>query len=192
MNPQGPNDPNQGPDPLGGGQPPNNYPPQGQQPGQSGWPQQPQQPPGSGWPQQPPPGQYGQQPPPGQYGQQPPPGQYGQQPPPGGQWPPNPNYQQPGYNQGGYYPETVNADQILILGILGIVCCGICAIVAWIQGNNAIAAIDSGRADPSQRSKVNAGRICGIVGVVLMIVGIIFRVALMGMNHGSSSSPFGF
>lgn len=66
MNPQGPNDPNQGPSPLGGGQPPNN------QPGQSGW------------PQQPPPGQYGQQPQ-NPYGA--PQGQYPGGPQPGGYYP---------------------------------------------------------------------------------------------------------
>jgi len=182
MNPQGPNDPNQGPDPLGGGQPPNNYPPQGQQPGQSGWPQQQ---PGSGWPQQqPPPGQYGQQPPPGQYGQQPPPGQYGQQPPPGQ------------YGAGGYYPEQVNGTLILILGILSILGCFsvILGPVAWVMGNNALKAIAAGQADPAQQGNVSGGRICGIIGTILWIIGAICYVIFVGIaiatGGASHSSSF--
>jgi hypothetical protein len=188
LNPQGPNDPNEGPSPLGGGQPPNNYPPQGQQPGQSGWPQQPQQPPGSGWPQQqPPPGQYGgQQPPPGQYGQQPPPGQYGQQPPPG-------QYgQQPGYGQAGYYPEQVNGTMILVMGILSVIGCLsiILGPIAMVMGNNAMKAIDTGRADPSQRGVVNAGKICGIIGLIFGILGLfwipVYYASMMqAMNHAN-------
>ncbi|MBN2182674.1 MAG: hypothetical protein JW715_12250, partial [Sedimentisphaerales bacterium] len=40
---------------------------------------------------------------------------------------------------------------ILILGILGLVCCVICGIIAWVMGNTDLREIDAGRMDPSGR-----------------------------------------
>ena len=64
------------------------------------------------------------------------------------------------------YPEQSQATTILVLGILSIVCCGLLGIAAWVMGNNELKAIDEGRRPPDNRGTANAGRICGIVGVV--------------------------
>lgn len=70
---------------------------------------------------------------------------------------------------------------ILILGILGIIACGIfTAIPAWIMGNNALKAIDSGYGDPSERSLVQIGRILGIIGVALFAAALIFWILFFG------------
>ncbi|KAA1418005.1 DUF4190 domain-containing protein [Nocardioides humilatus] len=61
---------------------------------------------------------------------------------------------------------------ILILGIAGIVCCGIAAIVAWVMGNKAQKEIDAGQYAPT--SGVKIGRILGMIGTILMIVGAVF------------------
>ena len=63
---------------------------------------------------------------------------------------------------------------ILVLGILGIVCCSICGIIAWVMGNGDLREIDTGRMDPSGRGLTQAGKICGIISVILAIVGFIF------------------
>jgi hypothetical protein len=65
---------------------------------------------------------------------------------------------------------------ILVLGILSILCCGILGPVAWVMGNNAIAEIDRNPAGYSNRGQVNAGRICGIVGTALWVIGILVTV----------------
>ena len=65
---------------------------------------------------------------------------------------------------------------ILVLGILSIVICGILGPIAWIMGNNAIAEIDRNPAAYSNRSTVNAGRICGIIGTVFLVLGILFWI----------------
>ncbi len=66
---------------------------------------------------------------------------------------------------------------ILVLGILGIVICGILAPIAWVMGNNAIKEIDRNPSAYSNRGTVNAGRILGIIGTVLWAIGIIVTLA---------------
>ena len=59
---------------------------------------------------------------------------------------------------------------ILILGILSLVCCFICGIIAWVLGNNDLKQMAAGRMDPSGEGLTKAGKICGIVGVAIQIV----------------------
>ncbi|MGI9609317.1 MAG: DUF4190 domain-containing protein [Acidimicrobiia bacterium] len=82
------------------------------------------------------------------------------------------------------YPESSQSTMILVLGILGLLCCGPLGIVAWIMGNNEIKAIDEGRRDPSSRGTANAGRIIGIVATVLWAIFIVLGVA------GTLTIPF--
>lgn len=72
------------------------------------------------------------------------------------------------------YPENSRATTALVLGILGLVVCGLCAPFAWQIGNEELRAIDAGRRDPSNRGTAQAGRILGIVGTALIAIGILF------------------
>jgi hypothetical protein len=76
----------------------------------------------------------------------------------------------------GAYPEPSQATTILVLGILGIVICGILAPFAWNMGTKELAAIDSGRRPPENRGTANAGRILGIIGTVLLGISIIVLI----------------
>lgn len=105
------------------------------------------------------------------------------------------------------YQPSVNGTTILVLGILSIVFLPILGPVAWIMGNKALVTLNTGYADQSQRSTVAAGRVCGIIGTVVLILGIIYVIAMltfgltMMKQFGSmtttlptqtgSSSPFG-
>ncbi len=62
---------------------------------------------------------------------------------------------------------------ILVLGILSLVVCGPIGIAAWIMGNGDLKEIDAGRMDPAGRGNTNAGRICGMVGTFLTVIGFI-------------------
>jgi len=75
------------------------------------------------------------------------------------------------------HPEQSQGTTILILGILSIVCCGLLGIAAWIMGNNELKAIDEGRRPPENRGTVNAGRICGIIGVALTALGLVLTLS---------------
>jgi hypothetical protein len=55
------------------------------------------------------------------------------------------------------------------------------------MGNNELKAIDEGRRPPENRGNANAGRICGIVGVALSAIGIIFGILAIA---GSLTMPF--
>ena len=71
---------------------------------------------------------------------------------------------------------------ILALGILGIVCCFICGIIAWVMGSNDLREMAAGRMDPSGEGLTQAGKICGIVSVVLLILQLIFGLLMLLMQ----------
>lgn len=86
---------------------------------------------------------------------------------------------QPGGPYGGPVQEYSKATLILVLGILSIPCCGLfTGIPAIIMGRQGLAEIDASGGAVGGRGKVNAGYICGIVGTVLSVIGIIFRLAV--------------
>jgi uncharacterized membrane protein len=62
---------------------------------------------------------------------------------------------------------------ILVLGILGLVVCAPLAIAAWVMGSGDLKQMDAGAMDPGGRGNTQAGKICGIIGTILMIIGII-------------------
>lgn len=71
---------------------------------------------------------------------------------------------------------------ILVLGILGIVLCGPLAIAAWIMGNGDLKEMDAGAMDPSGRGNTNAGRICGIIGTVLLAISIVVFILIFAFG----------
>ncbi|HEY7823613.1 MAG TPA: DUF4190 domain-containing protein [Acidimicrobiia bacterium] len=80
--------------------------------------------------------------------------------------------------ESGAYPETSQATTILVLGIIGIILCQVLGPIAWVMGNNELAAIDAGRRAPENRGTANAGRILGIIGTVLLTLSILAVIFL--------------
>jgi hypothetical protein len=66
--------------------------------------------------------------------------------------------------------------QILVFGILSLVVCLLFGIAAWVMGNTDLQEMASGRMDPSGRDFTQAGRICGIVGTVILVIQLVFVV----------------
>lgn len=62
---------------------------------------------------------------------------------------------------------------ILVFGILGLVCCVAFGIAAWVMGSADEKAIAAGQMDPAGLGSTKAGRICGMISVILNIIGII-------------------
>lgn len=110
---------------------------------------------------------------------------YAPQGPPPGYGSPTPGYGGPPPGYGGYPggPAGVEHPQgtiVLVLGILGLVMCQILGPVAWVMGNRAMAEIDAAPGRYSNRGAVNAGRICGIVGTVLLgVTAVLFIVYIV-------------
>jgi len=92
----------------------------------------------------------------------------------------------------GYYDELMRYQRkkmkphrgilILILGILGFTCIGLCGLFAWVMGTEDLNEIYSGRMDPSGETLTKVGRILGIVSVCLNALGIVLACGcgLMG------------
>jgi hypothetical protein len=85
---------------------------------------------------------------------------------------------------------------VLVMGILGIVICFILGIIAWVMGSSDLREMDAGRMDPSGRGITTAGKILGIVSVVLAVVGVgvwvlIMALGLIGAAAGAASSGGG-
>ena len=93
--------------------------------------------------------------------------------------PPPPQYGAPQPPYGGPPPNHPRATLILVLGILSIPCCGLfTGIPAIILGRSALAEIDAAPGQYGGRGQVNAGYICGIIGTVLSVLGIIVNIAI--------------
>jgi len=58
---------------------------------------------------------------------------------------------------------------ILVLGILGLVICFVIGIFAWTMGNQDLREMSAGRMDPSGEGLTKAGKICGMVSVLLAV-----------------------
>jgi uncharacterized iron-regulated membrane protein len=69
----------------------------------------------------------------------------------------------------------------LVLGIIGIVCCGLLGPVAWILGRQELNAIAAGQSPASGEGVAKAGMILGIIATVLLAFGLLWVVFFGGM-----------
>ncbi|MHC4154931.1 MAG: DUF4190 domain-containing protein [Planctomycetota bacterium] len=75
---------------------------------------------------------------------------------------------------------------VLVLGILGIVVCVICGIIAWVMGKNDLREIDAGLMDPAGRGLTQAGKICGMISVILALVGLAIWLVMVLFIGGAA------
>jgi hypothetical protein len=79
-------------------------------------------------------------------------------------------------------PAGANAEgaiPALVLGILSLVLCPLCAPFAWYFGLRAERLVDASGGVLSGRGEATAGKILGIVMTILMILGILLLVVLI-------------
>ena len=78
------------------------------------------------------------------------------------------------------YREHPDGTTVLVLGILGVMVCGILGPIAWAKGNRVRREMD---AQPTEmwtnRGTVTAGWVCGIVATVIMIVQVVFLLGFL-------------
>ncbi|MGH9213828.1 MAG: DUF4190 domain-containing protein [Acidimicrobiales bacterium] len=82
-----------------------------------------------------------------------------------------------GYPYGGV--EHPKGTVVLVLGILSIAACQVLGPFAWVMGSKALQEIDMNPAVYSNRGVVQAGRICGIVGTVLLGLTALYLVFIL-------------
>lgn len=77
--------------------------------------------------------------------------------------------------------QSSKATIAVVVGVLGIVCCGLLAPVAWYLGNEEIKAIDAGRLSETNRGMAQVGKILGIIGSILLVLGLLWVLFFGGM-----------
>jgi hypothetical protein len=77
------------------------------------------------------------------------------------------------------YPEQSQAVTILVLGILSIVLCQVLGPFAWKMGNDELKAIAEGRRSPEGQGMAQAGKVCGIVGTVLLGLAVLLLLLFL-------------
>ena len=86
-------------------------------------------------------------------------------------------------------PFESRASTVLILGILGLVLCGpILGPIAWYQGNSLRR--DATAAGYPEPGNAKAGRICGMIGTIMSLLGILLYVVVFAVAMSSSSSGY--
>lgn len=110
-------------------------------------------------------------------------------------YPPAPG-QAPGYypapGQVQYAPDHPKATTSMVLGILGLVVCGVLAPFAWSMGKRTMNEIDASNGMVGGRGAAQAGYIMGIIGTVLLIIGLVivvlYVIAMLVFVGGSAIS----
>ena len=82
----------------------------------------------------------------------------------------------------GAYVRPHRSGAVLALGILGLVVCLICGIIAWVMGSGDLREMRAGRMDRSGESMTRAGMICGIVSVIINAAGFLLWVLVLGLS----------
>jgi uncharacterized membrane protein YjgN (DUF898 family) len=89
-----------------------------------------------------------------------------------------------------YAPDHPRATSSLVLGILGLVLCGVIAPFAWVIGKRAVNEIDASHGQLGGRGSAQAGYIMGIIGTALLALGLVFvafYVLVLAVTFGSGS-----
>jgi hypothetical protein len=73
----------------------------------------------------------------------------------------------------------------LVLGILGITCCGIMAPIAWILGSTELKDINARLSSPEGKGYATAGKVLGIIGTILLILGMLWGLFWFGLMFSS-------
>ena len=89
---------------------------------------------------------------------------------------------------GGPAPRADGAITSLVLGIVGLVVCPLCAPFAWVMGSKAEKAVDASGGHLSGRGEATAGKILGIVTCALYALGIVLLIVLIAVGAGLTST----
>lgn len=135
--------------------------------------------------QNPPDNPFGSQPPDNPFGGPPAGDPFGSSPPPGASpasddaWrtsnQPQGSYSGPPIGPGGA-AKAEGATASLVLGILGVVLCQLCAPFAWFMGKKAERLVDASGGRLAGRGEATAGKILGIIGTVFLAFYVVVLV----------------
>src|SRR5687768_15122966 len=76
---------------------------------------------------------------------------------------------------------TGKAIAILVLAIVGLVCCPVTAPIAWVMGQSELAAVRRGAAPAANEALAQIGMVLGILGTVLFVFVLLWVFAFGGL-----------
>jgi hypothetical protein len=76
---------------------------------------------------------------------------------------------------------------MLIFGILGILCCLIFGILAWVMGSTDLKEMAEGRMDPAGEGMTKAGKILGMISCALAVLGVVIWIALFALGMAGAA-----
>ncbi len=79
----------------------------------------------------------------------------------------------------------------LVLGIIGVVFCPLLAPVAWSVGRKAERLVDASGGTLGGRGEATTGKILGIIGTVLIVLGIVLLIGLIAFGTSIESGGGG-
>src|SRR5690606_3398997 len=103
-----------------------------------------------------------------------------------------PQYGNP-YSPYGPPQDHPQATTVLVLGILGLVLCQLCAPFAWFMGARVQKEIEASGGTMGGQGAAKAGYICGIIGTVLLllyVLAMVVVVVLMIVGAAGTSSTY--
>ena len=74
-----------------------------------------------------------------------------------------------------------NSTLILVLGIVGLLCCNLLGPIVWYMGKQEMQGIAEGRIPSTNEGTAKAGMILGIVSTALLVIGLLFFFLFGGM-----------
>ncbi len=80
---------------------------------------------------------------------------------------------------------------ILVFGILSWLVCFIFGIVAWVMANSDLRAMQEGRMDPTGEGLTKAGKIVGMISVILSLVAIPIMLILLALGVFAAAAASG-
>jgi flagellar basal body-associated protein FliL len=80
-----------------------------------------------------------------------------------------------------HYEEPHRSGLILALGIMGIAVCGVCGIFAWFMGSADLRKMNEGRMNPDGRGLTQAGRIMGLISMIIMVLTAFAMAGMFGL-----------
>ena len=78
-----------------------------------------------------------------------------------------------------YPPDHPKATTALVLGIVGLVLCGIAAPFAWQMGKRTVSEIDASQGRLGGRGAAQAGYVMGIIGTVFLGLAVLLLVVML-------------
>lgn len=78
--------------------------------------------------------------------------------------------------------QSSKATIAVVLGVLGIVCCGLLAPAAWYLASEELKSISAGRLPEANRGMAQVAKILGIIGSILLVIGLLWIFVFGGMT----------